>query len=120
MGDWARPFSADEGGGRPTTASSGSFFRAALPTSPPPCPPPGPDHAARLKARRALPIWDVHAEVMDAVRGFRVTVIAGETGCGKSTQVPQFLLSDPEVGRGCRIVVTQVRCRNACGAWWLW
>jgi hypothetical protein len=37
-----------------------------------------------------------------AVRAQRVTYIAGETGCGKSTRVPQFLLED---GAG-RIVVT--------------
>lgn len=30
-------------------------------------------------------------------------------GCGKSTQVPQFLLDDPAVGPGCRIAITQPR-----------
>lgn len=35
--------------------------------------------------------------------------MSGETGCGKSTQVPQFLLDDPGIGPGCKIVCTQPR-----------
>lgn len=41
-----------------------------------------------------------------------VTVISGETGCGKTTQVTQFILDDYiERGTGsiCRIVCTQPR-----------
>ncbi|CAB1100894.1 unnamed protein product [Ectocarpus sp. CCAP 1310/34] len=36
-------------------------------------------------------------------------LVSGETGCGKSTQVPQFLLDDPSIGPGCKIVCTQPR-----------
>lgn len=32
---------------------------------------------------------------------------------GKTTQVPQFLLDDPEIGPACRIVVTQPRRLSA-------
>jgi HrpA-like RNA helicase len=42
----------------------------------------------------------------------QVTVITGDTGCGKTTQVPQFILDD-YITRGqgsrCRIVCTQPR-----------
>ena len=36
-------------------------------------------------------------------------LVSGETGCGKSTQVPQFLLDDPGIGPSCKIVCTQPR-----------
>lgn len=42
----------------------------------------------------------------------QVTVISGETGCGKTTQVTQFILDNYiERGKGsaCRIVCTQPR-----------
>ena len=42
----------------------------------------------------------------------QVTVISGETGCGKTTQVTQFILDNYiEIGKGsaCRIVCTQPR-----------
>ena len=33
-------------------------------------------------------------EILDAIKQNQVTLVAGETGCGKTTQVPQFLLDD--------------------------
>lgn len=30
-------------------------------------------------------------EIIEAVRNHRVVIIAGDTGCGKSTQIPQYL-----------------------------
>jgi len=38
-----------------------------------------------------------------------VVLISGETGCGKTSQVPQFLLDDPQVGPTCNVVCTQPR-----------
>lgn len=48
-------------------------------------------------------------KILSCVDGYQVTVIAAETGAGKSTQCPQFLLSTGYEG----IAITQPR-RIAC------
>lgn len=43
---------------------------------------------------------------------FQVVVVSGETGCGKTTQLPQYILeSEIEASRGaaCSIICTQPR-----------
>ncbi|XP_050068197.1 putative ATP-dependent RNA helicase DHX57 isoform X2 [Anopheles maculipalpis] len=47
-----------------------------------------------LKNRRKLPAWTKMAEIISLMESHQILVISGETGCGKSTQVPQFLLDD--------------------------
>uniref|UniRef100_A0A182SYI7 RNA helicase n=1 Tax=Anopheles maculatus TaxID=74869 RepID=A0A182SYI7_9DIPT len=47
-----------------------------------------------LKNRRKLPAWTKMAEIINLMESHQILVISGETGCGKSTQVPQFLLDD--------------------------
>ncbi|CEM06185.1 unnamed protein product [Vitrella brassicaformis CCMP3155] len=42
--------------------------------------------------RAKLPIAAYEREIVAAVKRFPVVLIQGETGCGKSTQVPQYLL----------------------------
>lgn len=41
-------------------------------------------------ARAELPILGMEQEVMEAVLEQDVVVLSGETGCGKTTQVPRF------------------------------
>ncbi|XP_030210763.1 ATP-dependent RNA helicase DHX29 isoform X3 [Gadus morhua] len=73
--------------------------------------------ACKLKAEREqLPVFQHRHRVMEALGRHRVVVVAGETGSGKSTQVPQFLLEELLLGgdgagaaRPCNIVVTQPR-----------
>jgi len=58
------------------------------------------------KHRRELPAWEQRAEILELVENSSVVLISGETGCGKSTQVPQFLL---DANDKCRILVAQPR-----------
>jgi len=73
----------------------------------------GPPQTELLSTRQRLPAWALREEVLRAVSANRVVIIEGATGCGKSTQVPQFLLeSADQVGN---IIVTQPRRLSALG-----
>uniref|UniRef100_A0A8C7II63 DEAH (Asp-Glu-Ala-His) box polypeptide 34 n=1 Tax=Oncorhynchus kisutch TaxID=8019 RepID=A0A8C7II63_ONCKI len=49
---------------------------------------------AKLRTeQKALPIFQYRDRIVELVRANPVVVVAGDTGCGKSTQVPQYLLS---------------------------
>ncbi len=52
----------------------------------------------------ALPVTGFRDQIVKAVRNNPVVVITAETGAGKSTQVPQYLLDE-----GYNLVVTQPR-----------
>ena len=68
------------------------------------------DHASSTsKDRMSLPIYSRRQQILDTIRNNQVTIIAAETGAGKSTQVPQYLLEDGYR----RIACTQPR-RIAC------
>ncbi|KAI5099549.1 ATP-dependent RNA helicase DHX29 [Silurus meridionalis] len=66
-----------------------------------------------LPERQRLPVFQHRVRVLDALQRHRVVVIAGETGSGKSTQIPQFILEEAlgkEESTGqCNVVVTQPR-----------
>ncbi|EPQ26075.1 uncharacterized protein PFL1_06283 [Pseudozyma flocculosa PF-1] len=46
---------------------------------------------AIVESRKSLPIWAGKDAIVDAVRQNDTVVILGETGSGKTTQIPQFL-----------------------------
>lgn len=52
----------------------------------------------------AFPIHAFRDQIVEAVRNNSVVVITAETGAGKSTQVPQYLLDE-----GYDLVITQPR-----------
>jgi ATP-dependent RNA helicase DHX34 len=56
-----------------------------------------------------LPIYKYHDTILETIKNNQITIIAGDTGCGKSTQLPRYLL---EAGYD-RIACTQPR-RIAC------
>ncbi|KAJ3036814.1 ATP-dependent RNA helicase dhx29 [Rhizophlyctis rosea] len=64
-----------------------------------------------LKQRQVLPVYAMRNEILAAISSHQVVIISGETGSGKSTQIPQFILEDalatlpPE----CSIICTQPR-----------
>uniref|UniRef100_A0A3Q3AJP9 Helicase ATP-binding domain-containing protein n=1 Tax=Kryptolebias marmoratus TaxID=37003 RepID=A0A3Q3AJP9_KRYMA len=45
------------------------------------------------REQKNLPIFQYRDRIVELVRLHSVVVVAGDTGCGKSTQVPQYLLS---------------------------
>ncbi|KAM3599823.1 uncharacterized protein V6R79_012165 [Siganus canaliculatus] len=70
--------------------------------------------AQKLQAeRQQLPVFQHRHRILEALQRHPVVVVAGETGSGKSTQIPQFLLEELLTGgtsaKPCNIVVTQPR-----------
>ena len=48
--------------------------------------------AKLMNDRSSLPIAAYEAQIVELLRTNAVIIVAGDTGCGKSTQVPQYLL----------------------------
>ena len=68
------------------------------------------DPAIKNKAspsgQSALPIDEHRKKILDHIERDRVTIIQGETGCGKSSRLPVMLLEDADSrGIPCRIMV---------------
>ncbi|KAL1920739.1 uncharacterized protein VTP21DRAFT_11374 [Calcarisporiella thermophila] len=60
-----------------------------------------------LPFRKSLPIYSARNEIIDQIRSNDSIIIVGETGSGKSTQIPQYILEDlASIGA---IAVTQPR-----------
>nr|AGT16420.1 ATP-dependent RNA helicase [Saccharum hybrid cultivar R570] len=71
-----------------------------------------PNYLKMLEARASLPIARQKQHFLQLLKENDVVVVSGETGCGKTTQVPQFILDDmieSELGGSCNIVCTQPR-----------
>ena len=98
---------AAEGGGPRADARANGARRLPRPMPPPP---PvvrgGGPHAA---SRRALPVYEARSELIAALAQ-PSCIVEGETGSGKTTQVPQYLLeAAAEAGDPVSIICTQPR-----------
>ncbi|GAA6074363.1 probable ATP-dependent RNA helicase DHX35, partial [Tachysurus ichikawai] len=61
------------------------------------------------KQRQKLPVFKHRNNILYMLESFQTVVILGETGSGKSTQVPQYLLEAGWAAEGKVIGVTQPR-----------
>ena len=64
---------------------------------------------AMQEQRESLPIHTLREELREAILDNRILVVIGETGSGKTTQMPQYLLEWGLVQPGKRIGCTQPR-----------
>lgn len=46
------------------------------------------------EVRRSLPIFPYREDLLAAIHEHQILVIEGETGSGKTTQIPQYLMED--------------------------
>ena len=51
--------------------------------------------------RQGLPVCRVKDELLNRVRNNQTNIVVGETGSGKSTQIPQFLMESTQGGIAC-------------------
>ncbi|KAJ6503274.1 P-loop containing nucleoside triphosphate hydrolase protein [Mycena vitilis] len=69
-----------------------------------------------LSSRQKLPAFTAKDEFLNLLHTSRVVVVVGETGCGKTTQLPQFILDSlimSNAGSTASIIVTQPRRLSA-------
>ncbi|KAJ2941488.1 hypothetical protein O0L34_g14536 [Tuta absoluta] len=65
-----------------------------------------------LRERQQLPVYAMRSQIMEAINENPVIIIRGNTGCGKTTQVCQFILDDyiaSGQGAWANVCVTQPR-----------
>ncbi|KAM6433419.1 putative ATP-dependent RNA helicase DHX57 [Rhynochetos jubatus] len=65
-----------------------------------------------LYERQKLPAWQERETILDLLKSHQVLVVSGMTGCGKTTQIPQFILDaslQESPSRVANIICTQPR-----------
>lgn len=73
---------------------------------------------AMMSQRKRLPAFEMREDIVQTIASNQVTVVCGDTGCGKTTQVPQLVLDSMIMeGKGAEanMVVTQPRRISAIG-----
>lgn len=69
-----------------------------------------PSFRKMLGQRAALPIRGFRDQILRTINDHQVVIVCGETGCGKSTQVPSYILENELTGgKACKIYCTEPR-----------
>ena len=61
------------------------------------------------RVRKSLPIYRAKDKLMEEIRRSETIIIIGETGSGKTTQIPQYVYDDITLTNGLMVGVTQPR-----------
>lgn len=61
------------------------------------------------EVRKSLPVYKYRSQLLEAIREHNVLIIVGETGSGKTTQLPQYLFEDGYTVNGMKVACTQPR-----------
>jgi pre-mRNA-splicing factor ATP-dependent RNA helicase DHX16 len=61
------------------------------------------------ETRKSLPIYQYREQFLEALQQYQVLVIVGETGSGKTTQLPQYLAESGYTDNGMKVGCTQPR-----------
>uniref|UniRef100_A0A915KBS7 Helicase C-terminal domain-containing protein n=1 Tax=Romanomermis culicivorax TaxID=13658 RepID=A0A915KBS7_ROMCU len=60
--------------------------------------------------RSLLPVMQYKSQILDIINNSQISLIVGETGSGKSTQIPQFIIEQAAINKEkCRVIVTEPR-----------
>lgn len=68
-----------------------------------------PGNLSLHQQRKSLPVYRLRKRLLEEIRRNSTLIIIGETGSGKTTQIPQLLLSSGIAGSNGRVGVTQPR-----------
>uniref|UniRef100_A0A8C5QM52 RNA helicase n=1 Tax=Leptobrachium leishanense TaxID=445787 RepID=A0A8C5QM52_9ANUR len=66
-------------------------------------------HLSIQEVRRSLPVFPYRSDLIKAVSEHQILIIEGETGSGKTTQIPQYLHEEGYTRNGMKIGCTQPR-----------
>jgi ATP-dependent RNA helicase DHX29 len=69
-----------------------------------------PSFQRMLVGRQNLPVYGFREAILSTIDKNQITIICGETGCGKSTQIPSFILEhELSQGKACKVFCTEPR-----------
>lgn len=78
-----------------------------------------PDAKDIFLRRQKLPIYEYKDKILRKIFRNQVTIVCSEAGCGKTTQIPQYILDNAiksNEGSMCRIICTEPKRRYAIQA----